>query len=60
MARKTKTDSNRKVRNLRTGRRTGDTVKAGIIIDFKTASSRPLKPGVIRGFDPQPDPPAQG
>jgi hypothetical protein len=54
MARKTRRDPS-KVRDLKTGKATK--VRAGIIIHAKESGAPVMNPLVIRGFDPQPDPP---
>jgi len=60
MARKTTARRDPRIRNLEPGRRATDAVKGGIVVNWKTSSSHPLSPAITRGFDPQPDPPAQG
>lgn len=35
----------------------GRRIRGGLVINWKAASTRPPQPGVIRGFNPQPDPP---
>jgi hypothetical protein len=60
MARKTTARRAPRIRNLEPGRRATGAAKGGIVIEWTTSSSRPLSPAITRGFDPQPDPPAQG